>query len=117
MTGTAEQSFDSRLSRLEGHAVATEKRLDNVDSALGRIEAALNKAQGKPTFEPTKILSFVRDAGVLLGMAAAVIIYISTNLSSTPIAVMKTEMAQLSQRLGDAEERLRWRPEIANSRK
>jgi hypothetical protein len=47
--------------------VATEKRLDNLDSALGRIEAALNKTQGKPTFEPTKFLWFVRDAGRALG--------------------------------------------------
>lgn len=62
------------------------------------------------------MLGFVKDAGILIGMAGAAIIYISANPNSAPLAVMQVQMGHIAQRLGDTEERLRWRPEIADSR-
>jgi hypothetical protein len=111
---SVDEDFGSRLALLERHAQSTEKRLDNVDSALGRIEAALTKAEAKPAFDPARILAFVKDAGILVGMGAAAIIYIAANISSTPLAVMASDVAALSKRVETMEFANRWKAEIRN---
>lgn len=80
--------FDSRLTVLERHAISTEKRLDGVDAKLDQIVAAVTWAESKPQFNPAAIMSFVKDAGLLIGMAAAAIIYIATNISNTPLTLL-----------------------------
>ena len=109
--------FDSRLTVLERHAISTEKRLDGVDTKLDQIMAAVTVAGAKPSFEPAKIIGFVKDMGILIGMAAAAIIYISANLNSAPLAVMQVRMDNLGKRLEDAEAVARWKPEIADARR
>jgi hypothetical protein len=109
--------FDARLTVLERHAISTEKRLDGVDTKLDQIMAAVTVAGAKPAFNPAAVVGFIKDAGILIGMAAAAIIYISANLNSAPLAVMQVKMDNISQRLGDTEDRLRWKPEIADSRR
>ncbi|WP_088346519.1 MULTISPECIES: hypothetical protein [Rhodomicrobium] len=114
---TVADDFGSRLALLERHAQSTEKRLDNVDSALGRIEAALSKAEGRPAFEPMKILSFVKDAGILIGMGAAAIIFISTSINSSPMAVMESQLSSVMKRLEAVETALRWKTEFSDARR
>lgn len=80
-----------------------------VDTKLNQIMALRHGCRGEPAFNPAAVVGFVKDAGILIGMAAAAIIYISANLNSAPLAVMQVRMETISQRLGEAEDRLRWK--------
>jgi hypothetical protein len=91
--------FDSRLTILERHAISTVKRLDAVDGKLDQIVAAVTRAESKPQFNPAAIMSFVKDAGILIGMAAAAIIYIATNISNTPLTLLDHKVGELSRQI------------------
>jgi hypothetical protein len=77
----------------------------------------LNTAAGKPAFEPMKILSFIKDAGILIGMGAAAIIFIASNLSSAPLAVLESQLSSITKRLEVAETALRWKTEVTGARR
>jgi hypothetical protein len=64
-----------------------------------------------------RFLSFIKDAGILLAMGGAAIIYISTNISNASMAVPETQLSVLSKRLDIAETAVRWKTEISDARR
>jgi hypothetical protein len=103
---------EHRLNQLERQYSVTDSRLDNVENMLAsqgqkidQIVSAVTQVSAKPVFNPAAILSFVRDAAVLIGLAASSIIYIATNISDKPVAL-------LSQRIDSVEQRMSLMPSI-----
>jgi len=88
--------FDGRLVALERHAISTEKRLDGVDIKLDAIMSAVTKAESRPHVSLTQILGVVKDAGILLGMIVAGIVYVSANRTSADMALMDYKISQLT---------------------
>lgn len=90
--------YGSRLSNLEGHAQTTERRLETVDrtltshsTVLEEIRLAVTKQEAVPKFQPSQWLSLAKDMALLVGLAGAAIIYIAGNLSSSPLALLKSD--------------------------
>jgi hypothetical protein len=67
------------------------------------------KVEAKPSFYPVRFLSFIKDAGILLAMGGAAIIYITTNISNASMAVPESQLSVLSKRLDTAETAVRWK--------
>lgn len=85
--------YGSRLSRLEDHALSTERRLDEHSSKLDKIYTAVSVQEAVPKFSFGVALGYVKDAGILIGLAGAAIIYISSNISNAPLALLKSDQA------------------------
>lgn len=97
----ATEGFEARLQGLEGHAATTEARLNNVERTLDnhgqkldRIVSAVTTANAK-SFEPAAILSFVKDAAILIGLIVGGIIYVATNISATSIALLDARLERI----------------------
>jgi hypothetical protein len=119
MSDVALNEYGARLSRLEDHAMSTERRLDEHNSKLDLIHSAVTKQELTPKFSFGVALSYIKDVGLLTAMAGAAIIYISSNISSAPIAIVKAEhessmalvqkdLAMLNRRLDSAEFARNW---------
>jgi hypothetical protein len=88
--------LDSRLTVLERHAISTEKRLDGVDAKLDQIVTAVTRAESKPQFNPAAIISFVKDAAILVGLASAAIVYVTSAHVGTDLVLLNFKVGQLS---------------------
>jgi hypothetical protein len=110
--GSSMTDFDSRLVVLERHAASTEKRLDGVDSKLDAIMAALNKAEAAPRYNPAAIVGFIKDASILVGLAAAAIVYVASAHIGTDMALLNYKVAQITRQMEPAPQTLSWRADV-----
>jgi hypothetical protein len=105
--GSKQVDFDVRLTTLERHAIATEKRLDHVDKTLhghgtllSDIKAAVTKQEatrGPGIGETIRTASSLATAGAII---AALLIYVITSVMQGPLVTL-TERQAISLKAAD----------------
>lgn len=103
---TWETRRDDRLLILETHATSTEARLSMVERTLDqhgqkldRIVSAVTASSARREFDPAAVVSFVKDAAILLGLCCTAIIYVATGISDRPVALLEQRQSQFEKRI------------------
>jgi hypothetical protein len=66
------------------------------DQPSRRRGAAVTRAESKPQFNPAAIISFVKDAAILVGIAATASVYVASAHVGTDLALLNYKISQLS---------------------
>lgn len=97
--------LDSRMKHVEGTLAVHSTKLD-------RILDFLSTSNGKPSYDPDKILGFIQKTVVIFTFVCGGILYMANNISSTGTIDLKTELAVTKYRLSEVESRLKWKVSI-----
>lgn len=107
-----DEDYYARLGNLEGHSKILETRIGSVEIAVNRVGDKLDKIAEKMSitkgFDPSAVLTFIKDAAILIGMACAGIIYFAS-LPGEGDIVNREKMAVLEYKMSVMEKQIGWR--------
>lgn len=94
------RGVEGRVEGLEREVAVLGRRFEKgIADVNTELKSIGNKLAASPNYRVGEVLDVVTKGAALLGMAAAAIIFISTSISSAPIATIQSELRQERERL------------------
>jgi hypothetical protein len=101
------RGVEGRVAGIEREVSSLGQRFEAGFAGINtELKALGNRLAASPNYRVGEVLDVVTKGAALLGMAAASIIFISTSISSGPIATIQTELRQERERAARIERAL-----------
>lgn len=94
---------DSQITSLGNRMTGVENKLDDVASVMHKIDNKITAQAAQPHFNIDKVVSLVKDISIMIGMAVAAIIWVTTGQFSGPAARQDETNKQVVKRLDGIE--------------
>ncbi len=105
-------------SELRDKLTETRTRLGVVEEQLGSLSVKVDRVidlisvnSQRRDFNPSAVLTFIKDAGILMGMVCAAIIYFASQPGEVDITA-REEMAVMKYKMSVVEKQIGWKATI-----